>query len=355
MSLGAHVIKTAIKKRAEIARRLESPFSGELLKRAKDVWVSYEPKVKEAVVCASDGSRNRKNYIGFVLYAVGAVGVSNYGGSFKEAVRLADVDILEPQELSETRLRFLMGTLEAKALLKTAEMFEHDVLLFDGSIVGNVLRPSVKSPLALPELSEEDRNLVIEAFKFITDTFSLEKLNAREFKEDFSKSLPGRRYLSVMTQLEYLEYLYSHYLLLKEFSNKLICVSKTSSSHIYFEEVRPDIVIFQYSNPTVGFSFPASEASISFDDLIFKSVVGSEEFKISEFFIRLRANSNIMKVESAISAEYVMDVLSNIEVKGYPFPLKFAHDSCLIDKRTIDKVEKVLGISLPSGREPLDF
>ena len=206
-------------------------------------WITYEPqKDEECNLAAEDGSYNYIEYKGFVLYAAASVGFS-FNNNSLTSKKLVDVDILKPYRYTEERLRFYMSILEKNVGLQILYENEVDLLLLDGSILGDLIRPAAfeRAP------STKERELVHS--KYIPEIRS--KLAKKEFKDVKSKQYTAEIYKSgldsSLNSIIYLEYL-ENLLTLKEllkFEDKIIGISKRSQSTSYFgNPFYPDIAIF---------------------------------------------------------------------------------------------------------------
>ncbi len=350
MSIKRFLIETAYRKRGSLK------ISNEEIKRfqetAKEIWNSFDPQPEiPDSVSAVDGSRNRKEFAGYILYAIGAGSVIFRDGkeTGKESY-LVDVDILKPEEYSDARLQILMGILEAKEALRSAEDVSY--LFIDGSIIGSVIRPAVFSR----EIEKEIKEKVEELFGELSQNFSLTEINSKRFYRRIEKFATGRDFPVASGYLEYLEYLHSIYLLLQKFSEKIVAISKSSDSRNYaLDTVLPDIAVLNYVNLPVGYSKPVDleihrEKKFKFPQLFEEKL---RKFTFKSYFVKLPRGKSVYKVESQIEPEDLFPILKHFAVKGYPYPLKAIHEKVKISKRDMDDIISTLKIRGITGREAL--
>ncbi|WP_457681441.1 DNA double-strand break repair nuclease NurA [Thermovibrio sp.] len=350
MRIRSYLLEIARRKQGKI--KLSQVPLEKIKKLVKELWNEGLPKGEAPEkLTAVDGSRNKKEYAGYVVYAVGACSLryrrKREGAEPEREEFLVEIDILKPQEYSESRLRTLMGITEVKAALRSLP--EVDILLLDGSIVGDILRPTVFRS----EIREEDKEWAFELFKELKSSFNLNGINSREFYGEVEKRAQGRDYPVVAGFVEYLEYLYSLYLLLKEGDGKLISVSKKSSSlHYQLDPLLPDIAVLYLANPPKGYSRPYK---ISLKEKKFKFPGEFEELLPEKEFwsFYFKVKDGIYKCETNLNPEEALKVLIFYEVNGYPFPLKEVHDRVKITNKDMEEVIRLIKHSGKTGREAL--
>ncbi len=318
--------------------------------KVKDIWhkgLPEEENVKGLV--AVDGSRNKKAFIGYVLYATAAVSASFVDGKEENLYYSGDVDLLKPDEYSDTRLRMLMGILEAKRALRSLRDLNPDVLLLDGSIIGNIIRPF---PYPIDETLARGVERIFDELKA---EFSLDRVNAKDFYDEMTKEF-GRKDLALAAAyLEYLEYLYIHWLLLDESDGRLIALAKTSQTRVYgFNCVVSDMSVFYLSNIPEGYSKPVDE-SIEGKKFGFPSSFEAEfkDRSMKVCFVRFSDSSNVYKVETSMDMEGALGVLKSSCVLNYPYPLKLVHENVKIDNKLMQSIVDTTHIKGFTGREDL--
>jgi len=346
MRIRSFLIEVALQKKGKI--ELSQLPQHEIEERVRRIWREGLPEGSSPeVVEAVDGSRNKKTYAGYVIYAVGACSLKFEGGSLKEESFTVEIDLLKPEEYSEARLRTLMGIVEAKRALEGVR--ECPAVMIDGSIVGDVLRPTVFNY----EIDEKAREWALELFKEVESGFSTDRVNSKELYREVEKRFPGREFPVVAGFLEYLEYLYSLYRLIEEGEGKIISVSKRSNSNYYgLDAVLPDITALYLAGPPDGYSEPyrvkVAEKKFGlpgkFEELLLKKEFWSFYFK---------CGGGIYKCETNMEPIEALKIITYYQVRGYPFPLKEVHRRVKITKRDMEEVIRILRHRGVTGREAL--
>ena len=346
MKIRSFLIEVALSKKGKIS--LSELPQQEIEERVRRVWREGLPEGSSPeVVEAVDGSRNKKTYAGYVIYAVGACSLRFEGGSLGQEAFTVEIDLLKPEEYSDARLRTLMGIVEAKRALDGAG--EAGALLIDGSIVGDVLRPTVFNY----EIGERERKWALELFKELKEGFTTNGVDSKEFYGEIEKKFPGREFPVVAGFLEYLEYLYSLYRLIEEGKEKIIAVSKRSNSNFYgLDPVLPDITAFYLANPPDGYSEPhrvkVAEKKFNLPGE-FEELLMEKEFWSFYF----RCGGGIYKCETNMEPLEALKVLVYYQVRGYPFPLREVHRRVKITRSDMEEVIRILKHRGITGREGL--
>ena len=313
------------------------------------------PPSAPSSAAAVDGSRNRKDFAGYVVYALGAASMVFRGGEPGGLCIDADVDLLKPYEYSDSRLRTLMGILEFKRALSV--LSEVDLLLLDGSVIGALLRP-------VAFFHEIDRNgelkkKAVALFEELKEVYSTGKINSKEFYRRVAEEFSGREYAVVSGYLEYLEYLYTIYLLLeraKREGKAVISVSKRSDSrHYELDNLLPDIAVLNLLNLPSGYSEPVSLSLTEEEKFYypgeFEELLRSFEFTVS--FVK--PGDWVYKVEVFGDVDFgsALSYLNYYSVSGYPFPLAEVHRSVKITSADLEEVLRILKLRGITGREGL--
>ncbi len=336
--------------------RLASPQELQNLReQVEKRWQSPPPSpVLPELVGAVDGSRNKREFAGYVVYAIGAASIVFKRGKIENIEIDADIDILRPSEFSESRLRTLMGILEFKRALSV--LSEVSVLFIDGSIAGAILRPSV-----LVNRVEEDGNFrsqVWEIFGELKKSYSHRGVDSKKFYSSVANSFLPENYAAACGYLEYLEYLYTIYSLLKtayDSGKGIISVSKRSDSRHYFNNILPDIAILNSLDLPPGYLEPeissiGSEEKHKFPGDFDKLL---RQFKYSFSFIKLRDTTYKVETYGRISIEEALSYLNFYAVSGYPFPLSEVHRTVKISSSDFEEILRILGVRGITGREGL--
>ncbi|MEO2069031.1 MAG: DNA double-strand break repair nuclease NurA [Desulfurobacteriaceae bacterium] len=350
MGIKRFLIETALKKRETL--NLKSSEVKRFQELAEQIWIPFDPEPNVVpVVYAVDGSMNKKEFAGQLVYAIGAGSVLFENGkeANKEGYEV-DIDILKPEEYSDARLRMLMGILEVKEALKVVD--KSSIIFIDGSIVGSVIRPTVFSY----EINEEIEKRVEDLFNELIEDFSLGEITSKKFYKRIEEFAKGKEFPVAAGYLEYLEYLYSLYLLLEKGSEKIVAISKRSDSRNYqLDSILPDITVLNYADLPVGYSEP-KEIKIH-KEKKFKFPIEFEEklrkYSFNSFFVRLPKGNGVYKVETMISVNVLFPILKYFAIRGYPYPLKVVHHRVKITKKDMDDIIYTLKVRGITGREAL--
>jgi DNA double-strand break repair nuclease NurA len=308
---------------------------------------------------AGDGSINKKNFISFIFYAIDAECLI-YNTELK-VIESSEIDIIPHHGHVDDRLRSYMGIFEIKNALKAFQEYDVDLFLFDGSILGNIIRPSPvenklqsgsKDRIKYGYLSELEKELKIELEQ------SKVGITSSQFSETMEKEFENKT--DAMIYLESLENLTVIGELLKN-KRSVVAISKTSTSNEYFESEIPDMAIFDRYSTKEGYSTPKyikiSTADVKREDFPVKN----EFFRnlvFTIFYARLETHKNILKFELPYKAseeeiKYILNIIKSKSAEGYPLLLKKAHNDVVIRKIDMERLSKIIGFMQKSGREML--
>ncbi len=370
-----YLLEAAARRRDELLRKIERGRLKAYVEEAERLWnrmhsIGDPPSTLAGV----DGSSGNLDFKGFTLYAVTGVSHSydNMEGSYRlrHAYRLIDVDVLEPPLVAE-RIGVYREILEAKAGLRVLGSTE--VLLMDGSLVSALIKPAPFEQASLPEAVSMARHIWGPGiFDKLLEAFEESLPETRDpiaSKRLVGALAPGGRgYINAVILLEYLEKLLSYKALLEERKQGVLIgfLSKTSRSHLYFEEQArrmgrhppPDIYVFETLDPPPGFSEPRMLDAPKFlpDELGLAGFYRSVKVAVS--YVRLVEGGPIMRLEIPFadksSVESLIRMLAAVSPDGYPHPLYEAHIACKITRRDLVDAAHVLGIDVElTGREVL--
>lgn len=346
----------ALEKRKNINEKLEDDIRNIKID-PDDFWIEWpiNEDNSDFTIAGEDGSFNQKEFMGFVVYALDAECLI-YNGEDLEKVQSFDIDIINPYRYIRDRLRNYMSIFEVKNSLNALEEFDVDLFLFDGSIMGNIIRPF---PLeyALPsQIKEELKTEFLPVLEKALKNKKVEITSSHLFnsiREDF-----GGYETESMIYLENLENLVSISMLLNQIRD-IVAISKTSTSTDYFRSNIPDIAIFERFKKKQGYSKPRyTEISkiVKRDFPILDSFFRGLDFTI--FYVRLDDFKNVLKFEIPyrLSEPKIGDILEKIKsvsTEGYPYLLKKAHNDVIIRNRDMEMLTKIVGFMERSGREML--
>jgi NurA-like 5'-3' nuclease len=305
------------------------------------------------IISAGDGSINKKKYLSFIFYTISAETIT-YDKNM-EKIENSFIDITPPHKFLEDRIRNYMEIYEYKNALKTIKTYNPDYYLFDGSVMGSLIRP-------LPLEKELPTNIKKEIIKDYKEPLikeikkGLVNISSLKFKDKLKKYKDSNTALMFLESIETL-------LVIKEileYKKKIIGISKTSTSKDYFKQKIPDMVIFDSIHENEGYSKPYSP-KVSEKQIKHEYNVENEYFKnqnFSIFYTRLEKNRNILKFEvpyelDTNKIEELINIIKPTCAEGYPYLLKKAHNDVVIKKTDIEQLVKIIGIHDKNGREML--
>jgi NurA-like 5'-3' nuclease len=254
-----------------------------------------------------------------------------------------------------------MGIFEIKNALKAFHEYDVDVFLFDGSLLGNLIRPSpsekklqsmIKEEIKikyLPRIQEELKNELEDSkVGIVSSKFS------RKIENEFEKKTEAMIYLESLENLMIIGDLLTN-------ERSVVGISKTSTSREYFKKSEiPDMAVFDRYSRKEGYSVP-QHIKISTDDKKRDFPIKNDFFRsltFTIFYARLEDHKNILKFELPYEAseEEIIDILRIIKsnsVEGYPLLLKKAHNDVVIRKVDLERLSNIIGFMEKSGREML--
>lgn len=317
---------------------------------------------QDYVLAAGDGSFNKKKYLGFNFYAVCAESLiyNPNDNSGLKTVESVELDILPHQSFIDDRLRNMMSIFELKTALKTLIKFNVNFYFDDGSLLGNLIRP-------IPIEENIPKSFRSDVLKKIKENIEKEvtsdeiKISSLKFKEEFNELFEDTKINenSLISYLENIEHLIAMKLLLNK-KEKIIAISKTSTSNDIFHANVPDIAIFDKLTRNEGYSKPYYKKvtnEVKRDFPIYNNFFRDLWFTV--FFARLENNKNIIKIELPYYANIdeikkIISIIKSNSTEGYPHLLKKAHHDVVIKRSDIESLSQIIELIDKSGREMLD-
>jgi len=287
------------------------------------------------IIAACDGSYNMKKFRPFALYAVGAE-VVIFDKALK-FIKSSDLDVLYPYVFVEDRLRFYMNIYELKT---------------------DIIRPLPFKLNPNKETKKKIEDKYLDKLKEMVSNNDEIEIFAKRFYDEIKKDYPENG-MEALSYLEYLESLLTLHELLEKHKDKLVAISKTSTSTTYFNSDVPDIAIFEqnsnkqgYSEPIYGEISEKLKRKFPILDQFFRNI----NFTI--FYVRLEDRKNVLKFEIPIKLEdsdilELLRKLKKISVGGYPYLLKKAHKDVVIGNLNMNHLITMLGLFDKTGREML--
>ena len=347
----------ALKKKGQINDELDEFKESKI--QVEDKWniEKIVPTKNNVVIAAGDVSVSKKKYLSFNFYAVAAESLI-YDETL-ETIETVEIDTIPHQSFVDDRLRNKMAIFEIKNAIRALNKYEIDYYLDDGSLMGDLIRPSPSAN----KLSKVQRDNIIkkvqEAVKKDIENDE-DDIQSFDFKKEFpdlyeDENLDEDALTSFLENIEKiiaLSYFLKH-------KRQIVAISKTSSTNEIFHVNIPDIALFDKAMKTQGFSDPyyrsvSSRVKHEFpvEDEFFRTL----EFTV--FFARLEDYKSIIKIELPYHANKneIRKILADLKkdsVEGYPFLLKKAHNDVVIKNKDIAQLSKIVGLVEKTGREML--
>jgi NurA-like 5'-3' nuclease len=323
-------------------------------------WKTIPFTENNAIIAAGDGSKHEIKFLGFYFYAISAESLvfNDQSGEKLSKIQSIDVDTMPNNRYAKERIRNYMGLFEVKNGIKTLQNYKIDYYLYDGSILGDLIRPLPLEKEIPQKIRKEILNLSYNKLKEELDEGNVEVSSTK-----IANILLNSMYKSINDYnpdiyLETIEKLLTLRKLL-EYKDKIVAISKRSTANDYFKTNVPDIAIFNAHSKEIGFSDPIIKhmsSSIKHEFPVENDFFKNLEFTI--FYLRIEKNKNILKVELPYKAdnddiERIISAISKNSVEGYPFLLKKAHHDVVIKKKDIEQLSKIVGFYEKTGREML--
>lgn len=347
------LLEIALSKKGEILSKLDEFYaSGPDTSKS---WVDYpfQENKDDFTLSAGDGSINKKKFLSFVFYAISAETLI-YKKELKK-IESSTIDIMPHHGFVEDRLRNYMSLYELKNALKSFEDYQPDYYLFDGSILGNLIRPL---PMDRELSTNTKENIKSRYLSSLDAELNLNKveISSSKFEDHVSEEFPSKT--EAVIYLESLENLLIISRLLKN-GRKIVGISKTSTSNDYFGLDIPDMALFDRNHQKQGYSRPRTQKvskTVKHDFPVENDFFRSLTF--TTFYARLEDNKNLLKFELPYEAEEeeIIELLNIIKgncTEGYPYLLKKAHNDVVIKKLDMNQLLRMMGFIEKDGREML--
>lgn len=357
----------------------------------------FKKTIQDKTFISTDGSHNNKKYLDGILYAVGAVTLlSRPDECIVQESEEADVRTYTATNLERFGhyISTYMEILELKNTLKSLKNNGDsiDYILIDGSIrgqlnhfnVNNELNHHIKKVL-LAIITDFEKKLNDGSFDVELDYYNnigyikqqvIEKVKSTADEElsDFKYDDHEEEIRNYYTGLELLACI-TH--LINNYSEKIICISKTSRTNKLFNEKIPDSAVLEYFTSESGYTTPKEIDNKKLVRPLSQNRFTSLEYplyndKILNYyyitlFARLENKKHVIKVEIPLknkdNADKIKDNIVNIlddlyscSINGYPYILKKVHDTVVITNKFMDRMEMVYELkNKPKGREVLSY
>ncbi|WP_162685900.1 DNA double-strand break repair nuclease NurA [Methanosphaera sp. BMS] len=358
---------------------------------------TFEKTIQDKTFISTDGSHNSKKYLDGILYAVGAVTLlSRPDESIIPESEEADVRTYTATNLEgfNQYISTYMEILELKNTLKSLKNNENtiDYILIDGSLrgqlhhfnVNNELNQQIKTIL-LGIIKKFEKKLDDNSFDVELDYYNnigyIKQQVIQKAKESNDEELSNFKYENFEEEIQNyytgLELLACITHLINNYSEKIVCISKTSRTNKLFDEKIPDSAVLEYFTTESGYTIPAVTDNKKLVRPLNQNRFTSLEYplyndKILNYhyitlFARLENKKHVIKIEIPLkNKDNVNKILDNIvnilddlyscSINGYPYILKKVHDNVVITNKFMDRMEMVYELkNKPKGREVLSY
>ncbi|AOL17019.1 5'-3' exonuclease [Sulfolobus sp. A20] len=285
-------------------------------------WRVYNPnpKVNKKIIAIDGGSFTRAMRIG-ILYVIDAEAVLGYEGKIQVISEDGKIGFFRPGVDARERANLLMEALELKLSLDYSG--QGDYVLLDGNLV-----KKLGKKVNMEGLTQDDLKMVE----------SLDIDNIISLKDE--KKM--KKILELLNQ-------YIIAKIVEDFSDKVMWISKISRSKDVFNTDYPDTVLLELFTQDPGFSkiltktIDSNLISDNYDKL---EILKGMEY--SSFYVRLSKGSRVLRVDvlgriDENIVKEIVDVLANVSIKGYPFPLLKAHIDVRISSEDRRRILNMIG------------
>lgn len=344
----------ALLKRDEINQKISDDFRDADVDPSTE-WIPHNIKEDDGKcsIAAGDGSINKKNFMGFIFYAIDAECLVFNDKLMK--IGSSEIDIIPHHDFVEDRLRNYMGIFEVKNALRALKEHEIDYLLFDGSIMGNLIRPIPMEKRLKAEIKDKIKDKYVHKLR---DALDIDLNNSRVGITSSQFTEEMKEFEDPVNAMIYLESIENLLVIKKLLENErsVMGISKTSTNREYFDYKIPDMAIFDRYSREEGFTKPKpigiSKRDFPVEDKFFMGLT----FTI--FYARLENHKNILKFELPYEAnekdiKKILGTIKNHSAEGYPLLLKKAHNDVVIKRKDLENLSKIIGFMEKSGREML--
>ncbi|MBI5458397.1 DNA double-strand break repair nuclease NurA [Methanobacterium sp.] len=339
----------ALKKKNEINERLKEIENIDA--DVSNCWNDFpiQESSEDITIAGGDGSLKKHKLLSSIFYAIDAESLI-YNKQGLQKVESSEIDIMHYHKHAEDRIRSYMGIFEIKNALKSFEEYDVDLYLFDGSLLGNLIRPF---PLE-KELTNEAKEKIRENYALPLEK-ELTRSDVEISSSKFSNDLESENEMIYLENLENIMVV-SNFLKKK----KIVAISKTSTSNDYFPKSKfPDIAIFDRKTIKQGFSVPKHVKVSEYKRDYFP--VRNEHLRnltFTIFYARLEDNKNLLKIEVPYEANKkdiipILKHVQKISAEGYPVLLKKAHNDVVIKKGDLERLSLMIGFSEKQARPKL--
>jgi len=286
-------------------------------KRVREIWVPYISKPSIKTYLAIDGGEFVKEMRVGTIFVVNAEAILNDGTNSEPVDSYTKVGVFRPGNLAKERVSELMAAVETKLAVKNSN--KSDFILMDGSFNRKL-----------------DKGRGIES----NLEYSLDEITSLKFydENEMYKSLIVEKQITISK-------------LINELDKRVLWISKTSRSRDIFLQQISDLVILETFTYEIGYTKPICR-KVNQDELALHPLINLSDFNVCTSFIRLKKGKKILRVDIVSKdiidekyIQYIIDSLSAISIKGYPYPLLKAHYDVKVNARDRERIMRMLGLS----------
>ena len=147
------VYKDAIMKRERMLSVLKGPKFEQIIQKARENWIEFEPAKQDAVIAGIDSSFNNTKFQGIELWATTAVSIKSDGEIL--------VDLHDSGLGSDIELSRIASKMEIDACEKTVDQV--DLVLMDGSLHSQFMTRQSSLDVALIKIMKKKENVLFIA------------------------------------------------------------------------------------------------------------------------------------------------------------------------------------------------
>ncbi len=291
----------------------------EIEEEVKKKWVPYTPNKSPKKYLAIDGGEYVKELRVGTFYVINVEALLGDGMETRPLDKLSKVGVFRPANYAKEIVSELMATAEVKLALKNGD--KADLILMDGSFSKKL----------------GDANGIESKLDFNVEGIS--SLSVKDEKEMY-RSILVEKQVAISK-------------LINAYDNKVLWISKTSKNMDMFHRGLPDIVVLETFTEEVGYTSPECNG-IDVIRLANHPEVNLHNYVICKSFIRLKRSNKVLKLDVVSKfpideafVKKVIDELSTVSVKGYPYPLLKVHFDVKIHRKDRERIMRMLGLYKP--------
>lgn len=375
----------SIEKKEEISEFFDNIIEDINLEKVDEIYnkTDFTKTRQDKNFAAIDGSFNTKKFMPAYLYTITSQTIISKKNTDalkeSEAGEISTISTIHNRKIDKI-LSTYMNILELKSTIDTLKKHpDIDYMLLDGSVSGTLLNyheielntildKALKS-FAINDIQHEleEDNITLEITTERIKAYVLSEckkiIDENNLDYDFNDIE-----MDILLSLAGFEQLFCLSYLLKNYKEKVICVSKTSTTKALFNERIPDAAVLEYACDKSGYTNPQEFASMrpvryvgnvkrQVDFPVENTALSDTPYKV--FFTKLEDSSNVLKIEIPyrINDEKIEEILNDLEsisVQGYPHILKKAHDEVKIKSKHLERIARNMGLYDKTGRDMLE-